>query len=127
MGINVRLFMLALCLVALGGCATTTYISTDSAEAVSACIAAGWRKSPRFGMEAPVSVTETDKYFFVGVELHPTFPSPVVAGADHPFYAVWAEVSETAKGSATRYHRAYQFTHKAIDTVVVECQKVPGQ
>jgi hypothetical protein len=78
-------------------------------------------------MEAPVSVTGKDKYFFVGVELHPTFPSTLVAGTDHPFYAVWAEVSETAEGSATRYHRAYQFMHKTIDKVVVECQKVPGQ
>ena len=103
------------------------FTSAGSAETVSACIAAGWRKSPSSGIEVPVSLTKMEKYYFVGVELHPTFPSLVTTGKDHPFYPLWAEVTWTENGSSTRYHRAYQFTNKTIDRVVVECQKVGGQ
>ncbi len=106
----------------LSGCATLTYTSDRPALNVSACIAEGWRKAPRSGMEAPVSLTRFEAYYFVGVELHPPLFSPVVTGADHPFHAVWAEVSELPSGSKTRYRRAYQITHGAIDRVVVECQ-----
>jgi len=107
----------------LTGCATMTYTSDRSADEVSKCIAESWRKAPSSGYPLPVSVTKTDTNYFVGVELHPTFPSPVVTGTEHPFYAVWAEVSDTPSGSKTNYHRAYQFTHKIIDQVVKGCQE----
>jgi len=110
-------------LVLLTGCATMTYISNKSALDVSECIASGWRKAPRSGYEAPVSLTKSEKYYFVGVELHPQFPSLFVTGTDHPFYPVWAEVSNAPLGSKTKYHRAYQITHDVIDRVVVECQE----
>jgi len=112
----------------VSGCSTTNHISGHPAAEVSECIAAGWRKAPRSGVEAPVSLTKTEQYYFVGVELHPTFGrygSPVVTGVDHPSYAVWAEIRDVPPGSSTRYHRAYQFTHGTIDRVVVECQKKP--
>jgi len=111
--------MLALILVS--GCATRFYNSAGSQE-VSECIAEGWRKSPWSGFPLPVSLTKSEQIYFVGVELHPTFDSPVVTGSDHPFYAVWAEVTELPVGSKTKYHRAYQFTHERIDRVVVDCQ-----
>ena len=100
-----------------------TYTSDRSASEIAACIADGWSKSPRSGYEVPVSLTKTENYYFVGVELHPTFPSPVVTGAEHPFHPVWAEVSDTTSGSTTKYHRSYQITHDIIDRVVVECQR----
>lgn len=109
--------------VLLTGCTTMTYTSNRSASDVSDCIAYGWRKSPHSGYSVPVSLTKFENYYFVGVELHPTFPSVVVSGAKHPFYAVWAEVSESPRGSITEYHRAYQITHDVIDRVVLECQK----
>ncbi|MFZ5723855.1 MAG: hypothetical protein ACOY33_09360 [Pseudomonadota bacterium] len=119
---------IVLCFLAvISGCATKNYSSSRAAEDVAVCIAAGWRKAPRSGIEVPVSLARTDQYYFVGVELHPTFPSLVVTGRDHPFHAVWAEVRESAPGSTTRYHRAYQFTHRVIDGVVVDCQTVPEQ
>lgn len=107
----------------LAGCATRTYTSSRPAAEVSACIAEGWRKSPRSGYELPVSLTRTEQHDFVGVELHPTFPSLVVTGSKHPFHPVWAEVSDAVSGSSTLYHRAYQFAHETIDRVVVECQE----
>ena len=112
-----------LALVLLTGCATMTYTSQRPASEVANCIADGWRHAAHSGYPVPVSVTETPEYLFVGVELHPTFNSPVVTGLRHPFYAVWAEVGAASDGSHTRYHRAYQFTHHVIDTVVVECQR----
>jgi hypothetical protein len=109
-------------LVFLAGCTTLNYTSNRSASEVSDCIANGWRKSPRSGYQAPVSLTKTDAYYFVGVELHPTYPSPVVTGSEHPFYPVWAEVSDAPSGAKTKYHRAFQFSHDVIDRVVVDCQ-----
>lgn len=117
-------WVMALCaMMLISGCATMNYSSSLAAAEVSECIAAGWRKSARSGAKVPVSLTKTEQYYFVGVELHPTFPSPVVTGTEHPFYAVWAEVRDAPLGSSTRYHRAYQFTHGVIDRVVVDCQK----
>lgn len=107
----------------LTSCATMTYTSNRPASDVSECIANGWRKSPSSGYTAPVSLTRKEKYYFVGVELHPTIPSPVVTGAEHSFFPVWAEVSDSPSGSKTRYHRSYQITHDVIDRVVVECQE----
>jgi hypothetical protein len=109
-------------LLLLSGCATMTYTSTRPASEVSACTADGWRTAPSSGFPLPVSVTRTDEGDFVGVELHPTFPSPVVTGVEHPLYAVWAEIRDIPTGSETRYRRAYQFTHKLIDQVVRGCQ-----
>jgi len=43
-------------------------------------------------------------------------------GLRHAGHAIWAEVSPTSDGSSTRYHRAYQFAHRIIDGVVVDCQ-----
>lgn len=98
-----------------------------SAESVSSCIAAGWSHSARSGLKLPVSRTKTDEYYFVGVELHPTAFSLVVTGMDHALYAVWAEVSARSGGSATRYRRAYQFSHEVIDRVVAGCQTNPDK
>ena len=112
----------------VSGCATTNYTSNLSAKEVSECIAVGWRKAPRSGIEAPVSLTKTERYYFVAVELHTTFGkygSPVVTGTDHPFHAVWAEVRDAPRGSSTKYRRAYQFTHDTIDRVVAVCQMPP--
>jgi hypothetical protein len=116
---------IALLLVALilSGCATMTYTSNRLASDVSECIASGWRKSPFSGYELPVSLIKTEEYYFVDVELHPTYPSPIVAGFKHPFYFVWAEVSESPFGSTTQYHRAYQIMRAVIDRVVVACQE----
>ena len=98
------------------------YESNRPATVVSSCIAEGWRASPASGWPLPVSLTKMDAYYFVGVELHPTFMSPVVTGKDHPFHPIWAEVRDRAPGSTTRYHRAYQIKHAVIDRVVVDCQ-----
>jgi len=117
-----RLVSLLLIVLFLPACATMTYTSERSARDVSECIAKGWRISPRSGYELPVSLTKFEEYYFVGVELHPTFPSPIVTGAKHPFHAVWAEVSNVPSGSTTEYHRAYQVMHDVIDRVVVDCQ-----
>jgi hypothetical protein len=117
-----RIVPLLIALALLLGCATNIYTSNRPALDISECIAGGWRKAPRSGYEVPVSLTKSDEYYFVGVELHPTFPSLVVTGTEHPFYAVWAEVRESPSGSKTKYHRAYQITHEVIDRVVVECQ-----
>ncbi len=117
-------WMVTLCaMILISGCATKNYNSARSATEVSECIAGGWRKVPRSGAAVPVSLTKTEQYCFVGVELHPTFPSPVVTGIDHALYAVWAEVRDIPPGSSTKYHRAYQFTHGVIDGVVVDCQR----
>lgn len=122
-----RMTLVALCALSLSGCATRHYNSVHSAEAVSNCISVGWRKSPKSGFPAPVSLTKAESNYFVGVELHPTSPSLLVTGTKHPFYPVWAEVRGTPVGSSTIYHRAYQLFHKVIDAVVVECQERPGQ
>lgn len=120
-----RKSIVALCtLIFVSGCATMNYDSRRPALEVSECIAAGWRSSASSGYKLPVSVTKTEPFYFVGVELHPMFPSLVITGTQHPFYAVWAEVRDTSEGSATKYHRAYQFSHRRIDSVVVECQVV---
>ncbi len=117
-----RMVFLLAAVVVVAGCATMTYTSNRPAADVAERIANGWRKSPRSGYEAPVSLTKTEEYYFVGVELHPTFPSLVVTGSKHPLYAVWAEVSDSPSGSIIEYHRAYQVMHDVIDRVVVECQ-----
>ena len=109
-------------LVALTGCSTFDYTSEREAEDVAECIADGWRHSPWSGWQAPVSVTQTDAYYFVGVELHPIQPAPVISGTRHPTYPVWAEVRAVADGSTTKYHRAYQIWHARIDAAVVDCQ-----
>jgi hypothetical protein len=119
-----RIVLLA-ALALLPGCATMTYISGRPAPEVAECIAEGWRKSPRSGYEAPVSLTRFDEYYFVGVELHPYFlpyGGLAISGTGHPDYPVWAEVRDSLPGSTTTYHRAYQITHAIIDRVVVECQ-----
>jgi len=119
-----KMLVVVIMLVHLTGCATMTYTSYKSALDVSECIAREWRIAPRSGNEAPVSLTKTENYYFVGVELYPIFfPSLVVTGTDHPFYPVWAEVSNAPLGSKTKYHRAYQITHDVIDRAVVECQE----
>lgn len=117
-----RWIILVYTLFLFSGCATKNYVSDRSAIEVSECIASGWRKSPFSGFEVPVSVTKFEQYYFVGVELHPTFQSLLITGAEHPFYAVWAEVQDTFQGSSTKYHRAYQFTHGNIDQVIIDCQ-----
>lgn len=118
-------WIFTLCIMLLiSGCATKNYNSRRAAVDVAGCIAAGWRNSASSGVKVPVSITRTGQCYFVGVELHPTIPSLVVTGLDHPFYAVWAEVLDAAQGSSTKYHRAYQFSHGVIDRVVVECQSV---
>lgn len=119
-----RIVLLA-ALVLLSGCATMTYSSSMPASEIAECIANGWRKSPRSGYEAPVSLTKFEEYYFVGVELHSYFlpyGGLVISGAEHPDYPVWAEVRDTLSGSTTKYHRAYQITHAVIDRVIVECQ-----
>jgi len=107
------------------GCSTFDYTSERPAEDVANCIADGWRHSPWSGYPAPVSVTEQDAYYFVGVELHPTEPAPLATGIHHPTYAVWAEVRAKPTGSTTTYHRAYQIWHAKIDAAVVGCQETP--
>jgi hypothetical protein len=113
---------LLLSLVLLGACATMSYASLRPAPEVANCIAEGWRHAPRSGFVAPVSVANRADYIFVAVELPLPFNSPLLMGLSHPAQAVWAEVAPTAQGSRTRYHRAYQITHRIIDGVVVECQ-----
>jgi hypothetical protein len=103
-------------------CATMTYSSDRPAHDVSECIAGGWRNAPRSGYGLPVSLTRTEDYFFVAVELHPTFPSVLVTGTRHPFDPVWAEVYDSPSGSRKEYHRAYQIKHEMIDRIVVDCQ-----
>ena len=106
----------------LAGCSTMTYSSGKPAREVSECIAGGWRQSAHSGLQAPVSLTRMAEYYFVAVELHPMFPSPLVTGSRHPFHPVWAEVRESPSGSGTTYHRAYQIMHEKIDRIVAECQ-----
>jgi hypothetical protein len=113
---------LLVALMLLSGCATMDYISHRPAADVSECIAGGWRRAPRSGLEVPVSVTKSEEYYFVAVELTPPFLSPLITGLKHPFYAVWAEVRDVPSGSTTEYHRAYQIMHANIDRAVVECQ-----
>jgi hypothetical protein len=109
-------------LILASGCATVTYNSDRPASVVSECIAAGWKKSPKSGYVLPVSLTKLEQYYFVGVELHYCF-SPLPMGKKHPTHPVWAEVRESASGSVTEYHRAYQIKHERIDRVVQECQE----
>lgn len=106
----------------ISGCATVTYESTRPASVVSKCIAEGWKKSPESGHMLPISLTKSEQYYFVGVELGGGWYS-LPSGTKHPSYPVWAEVSESPSGSVTEYHRAYQITHKRIDRVVQECQE----
>jgi hypothetical protein len=112
-----------LVLVLLAGCATMTYRSQRPASDVAHCIADGWRHAPPSGYPMPVSVSETSEYTLIAAELLPII-SPIVLtmGLRHPGHAIWAEVSPTSDGSSTRYHRAYQFAHRIIDGVVVDCQ-----
>lgn len=118
-----RFVPLLVALALLPACATTTYTSNRAAPDVSECIASGWRISPRSGYQVPVSLTRSEDYYFVAVELPPTFNSPLVTGARHPLHAVWAEVREQGTGSKTEYRRAYQLTHEVIDHVVKDCQE----
>lgn len=113
---------LIIAVLLVSGCATVTYKSTRPASVVSKCIAEGWKKSPKSGYMAPVSLTKFEQYYFVGVELGGGWYS-LPSGTKHPSYPVWAEVRDSASGSVTEYHRAYQITHKRIDRVVQECQK----
>lgn len=118
---DIRRDLLIIALLFASGCATVTYNSNRPASVVSNCIAEGWKKSPTSGYMLPVSLTKFEQYYFVGVELHNWF-GPPPTGTKHSTYPVWAEVSESASGSVTEYHRAYQITHKRIDRVVQECQ-----
>lgn len=117
---GLRTGLLIIALLLASGCATVTYNSNRPASVVSKCIAEGWKKSPASGSMLPVSLTKSEQYYFVGVDLHSWFSLPT--GTKHPTYPVWAEVSESASGSVTEYHRTYQITHKRIDRVVQECQ-----
>jgi hypothetical protein len=63
---------------------------------------------------------KTNAGFFVGVATAGINALP--SGAKHSSYSVWAEVTDTESGSATEYHKAYQFASGCIDKVVRECQ-----
>ncbi len=115
-----RSIIIAILLIPVG-CSTLTYKSERSALSVAECIAGGWRKSGAASIEVPVSITNTDNAYFVGVELGYVL-NPIPLGWDHPSYAVWAEVRESGSGSETRYHRALQIKHGKIDRAVKECQ-----
>lgn len=105
------------------GCSTVTYNSRRSASDVAQCIAKRWENSGSSGYKVPVSVERQERGYFVAFALQGPFFSPIVFDRKHPTYSVWAEVNESPSGSATEYHRAFQFMHKKIDRAVHECQE----
>ena len=102
-----------------------TYQSQHSAEAVSDCIARGWRKVPDSGIELPVSLTKDKDYYVVDVVLVRDFPTFM------PFHSMLARVrplsADVSGGSMTEYHRNFQIWHQKIDGVVIRCQENPEQ
>ena len=102
------------------GCATMTYTSQKPAEAISNCIASGWRMVPSSGVELPVSLTKTEDSYVVDVVLVRDIPTFL------PIHSMWAKVRSAApggpSGSSTEYRRNFQITHEKIDRVVKECQ-----
>jgi hypothetical protein len=110
----------------LSACSTLHLKASTSSEAVAACIAEQWRHCGASGFSVPVVKERTDAGFFVGIATAGINALP--SGAKHAGYSVWAEITDTESGSATEYHKAYQFTSGCIDKVVRECQEVaPGR
>jgi len=104
----------------VAGCTTLTYTSSKAPEAVSECIASGWKVVANSGAEVPVSLTKTDQYYLVDVVLVRDLPTRI------SMHSTWAKVRPSANGSSagssTEYRRNFQIWHEKIDRVVRECQ-----
>ena len=102
------------------GCATITYRSPKSAAVVAECIATGWRKVARSGLELPVSWTWSGDHHRVDITLARDFPTYL------PLRSCWAKIKPDspgdAGGSSTEYRRNCQISHGRIDRVVEDCQ-----
>lgn len=110
------------------GCSASTYKSELSALVVSECIADKWANagaSERY--KVPIAVEKQEDGYFVAFSLQRLFFSPIIFGLKHPTYSVWAKVTETANGSTTEYHRAFQIWHARIDRAVQDCQVAKSQ
>jgi hypothetical protein len=108
----------ALACVMLGsGCSTQRYESGQPAHVVAVCIAKEWRQSleNQWGWgtnitRMPDVVTkEMKKGYFVGINFgfknEGVFFTRGLTGWKHFAYDVWTEVTDTASGSETLYHR----------------------
>ena len=104
------------CVMLNSGCSTQHITSVHLAHVVAACIAKEW------GQIAPVVTKEQTNGCFVGVALGGPGFVVLPSGLKHASYPVWAEVTDTASGSETVYHRAYQIFHSRIDQAVRKCQ-----
>ena len=116
----VRIALCVIVVLMLVGCTTMTYTSRKSAEAVSECIASGWRGVSASNVEVPVSLTKANEYYRVDVVLARDFPTFL------SIHSIWAKVRpktpEQGTGSSTEYRRNFQVMHAKIDRVVRECQ-----
>jgi hypothetical protein len=106
-----------MCGLLSSGCSTQHFTSVHPAHVVAASIEREWNQI------CPLVVTEEQTNgYFVGFALgHPVFMLP--SGLKHPSYPVWVEVTDTASGSETVYHRAYQVFHGRMDKAVRQCQQ----
>lgn len=114
--------MALIAIVAVAGCSTQMYKSSNPSQMVAQCIAERWERVGMAG-KVPVSIDKIENGYFVGVELHPMPFSPCILGLKHPFYAVWAEVKDDGPGSVTEYKWALQIVHEKLDKAVMECQQ----
>lgn len=120
-----------LCVLLSSGCSTQHFTSVQPAEVVAACIAKDWQQRvvQQLGPHAnvPVVTKENTNECFVGIRL-PGMNEGVIltwglAGLKHPLWSVWAEVTDTASGSKTLYHRALFNWPYHFDQGVRQCQE----
>ena len=97
------------------GCSTQYFKSTQPASVVASCISNEWEHCGSPGFKVPVFIEPKTNGYFVGVAM----PS-VWFGPSCP---VWAEVTNTASGSITKYHRELQLFHGRLDRAVKKCQE----
>jgi len=107
---SVILLLMVLC----AGCSTQYFKSAQPASVVARCIANEWEHCGSPDFKVPVFIKQETNGYFVGVSM----PS-VYFGPSCP---VWAEVTNTASGSVTRYHRELQIFHGRLDRAVQKCQ-----
>jgi hypothetical protein len=104
------------------GCSTQHLTSGHSSSTVAACIAKEWEQCGMSGFKVPVMMEKQTNSYFVGIAVGSSFYQ-FPSGLNHSSYPVWAGVTNTAGGSETVYHRAYQIFHGRIDRAVRKCQE----
>ena len=123
------------CVMLGSGCSAQRYTSAQPAHVVAVCIAKEWRQclakqwgqtTNIFRMPAVVTKEKTNGCF-VGIQFSGMNEGIVLTwgltGLKHPFHQVWAEVTDTASGSKTLYHRAFSNWPYHFDEGVRQCQE----